>query len=93
MPASEWVSSRYRDLLGVSLKLPGTPFRGDGLLVAAEKLWNYRVSGLVSEYEAGPEATILFASASEYVTEVVAMVEAGGSAFRRFLKKSSAGPV
>ena len=54
------------------------------------ELSGFRVS--YQTYEAGPEATILFATASEYVTELVAKVEAGDSAFRRFLK-SSAGPV
>jgi hypothetical protein len=50
---------------------------------AAEKLRNYRASGFVSDYEAGLEATILYATASEseYVTELVATFEAGGSAF------------
>ena len=51
------------------------------LLMAADKLRNYRASGVVSDYEAGPEATILFATASEYVAELVSTVEAGGSAF------------
>jgi hypothetical protein len=53
---------------------------------------NYQASGVVSDYEEDPEATILIAIASEYVTEVVAKADAGDSAFRRFLI-SSAGPV
>lgn len=60
--------------------------------VATGEVGNYQASGVVSFGEAGLEATILFETASEYVTELVVMVEAGGSAFRRFLK-SSAGPV
>jgi hypothetical protein len=60
--------------------------------VATGKVGNYQASGVVSDYEEDPEATILIAIASEYVTEVVAKADAGDSAFRRFLI-SSAGPV
>jgi len=51
------------------------------LLVAAEKLWNYRGSGRVSDYEVGAEATIPVATASDCVTELVATVEASYSAY------------
>ena len=61
-------------------------------IVATVRLRNYRASGVVSDYEARPEATILFPIASEYVAELVASVGASGSAVRRFLK-SRAGPV
>src|SRR5271154_1964688 len=64
----------------------------NGFPLAAGKPRNYRGSGLVSEYEAGPRATILLARASDYVTELGTKVEAGGSALPRFLK-SSAGPL
>lgn len=62
------------------------------LLMATDKLWNYQASGLVSDDEALAEATIPFANASEYLAELVAMVDAGDSAYRSF-PKSSAGPV
>jgi hypothetical protein len=43
---------------------------GKSLPAATEKLWNYHASELVSEYEADPEATILFATASDCVAEL-----------------------
>ncbi len=60
--------------------------------MATWKLRNYRAAGVVSDYGVGREATILIATASEYVTELVAKVEAGDSAFPSF-PKSNAGPV
>src|SRR5271169_646346 len=64
----------------------------NGFPLAAGKPRNYRGSGLVSEYEAGPRATILLARASDYVAELGAKVEASDSTFPSF-PKSNPGPV
>lgn len=57
------VKSRQNRLHGYATTRPG-------LLVAAKNLWNHWASGLVSNYEAGLEATVPLAGASDYVAEV-----------------------